>query len=422
MYDPQATCDPTPKPGAAALSALLVRTNPDTGAGGIARSCEVGPRSEHKEGRAVDWGISGPPEREAAQQALARLLATDDAGNQHLLARRMGVMYVIWDGWIWGAYLADEGWRPYYGPQRHDDHVHISLSWDGAMGHTSLWQAARADGWFETVPVTGEVPGSAAANGGAGPHEVPPAASPPAAEAKVADRDAPDPAPVSGEPTPVTRSEQVVTTPPALEPTPTTQPEQVDRSPSVVTQPTRPPAPVPEDPDLTAPEPPRADENEEPSPEDQPQAPADTTIALFVQFEPGTLEAVRGEVRQAFDGDVREVVRVGAVLELWLLADVDPELLVTSVEGRPEVRRVMIVDHLAEGLLRRADDPATPWLSPGEDPSIEGIVAAMRDPDDDIEPTGAPTSRRRIPAVDDDHGPWGQVVPAPNGGRASSRK
>lgn len=143
-YEPQRLCHAVPKPGAVALAKLLLDAYPGTSSYGIARDCAHGPRSEHKEGRAFDWGadINNPEQAEAVEDLLKRLLATDADGNEHALARRLGVMYVIWDGHIWSSYRADDGWRPYAGPSAHTDHVHVSLSWDGALGRTSLWRVA----------------------------------------------------------------------------------------------------------------------------------------------------------------------------------------------------------------------------------------------------------------------------------------
>ena len=58
-------------------------------------------------------------------------------------------MYLIWNNNIWGSYRASEGWRPTrtapptrsaaYDTTCHRDHIHISLSWAGAIGRTSFW-------------------------------------------------------------------------------------------------------------------------------------------------------------------------------------------------------------------------------------------------------------------------------------------
>lgn len=140
-YDPQRSCSPSAKPGTASLAALLQRTYPGSGSSGIVRGCSVGGRSEHKEGRAFDWrvNVNRPAEKAAAADFIARLMATDSAGNRHALARRMGIMYVIWNRQVWASYRADAGFRPYTGTSPHTDHVHISMSWAGALGQTSFW-------------------------------------------------------------------------------------------------------------------------------------------------------------------------------------------------------------------------------------------------------------------------------------------
>ena len=51
-------------------------------------------------------------------------------------------MYIIWNRKIWGAYLPDQGWRTYTGPNPHTDHVHVSFSWAGALKQTSWWTKA----------------------------------------------------------------------------------------------------------------------------------------------------------------------------------------------------------------------------------------------------------------------------------------
>ena len=149
-YTPANSCNFTPKPGTVKLADLLKKTYPGTYYG-IARACGPVPKSEHYDGRAVDWMNSVRTKTGAARgkAVVSWLLATDKAGNKYANARRLGVMYVIWNNKIWGAYNAGDGWRPYAGcaarPARssdsacHRDHIHISLSWEGAMGRTSYW-------------------------------------------------------------------------------------------------------------------------------------------------------------------------------------------------------------------------------------------------------------------------------------------
>src|SRR5579875_1612324 len=94
-----------------------------------------GTRSEHYDGRAIDWMVSVTDRRQhaAAKAFLAWLLATDKAGNRFAMARRLGVMYVIYDNRMWGAW--DGRWEQYDGcfhhPQPayantcHRTHMHI---------------------------------------------------------------------------------------------------------------------------------------------------------------------------------------------------------------------------------------------------------------------------------------------------------
>lgn len=147
-YLPQASCDPTVKPGTAAVRAMLMAAYGGRDLG-VTRGCAIGALSEHKEGRAWDWGLSAavPAEKATAEQFLGWLLAKGPDGVAAYNARRLGVMYVIWNGKIWSAYRNAEGWRAYSGGESHSDHIHISLAWNGAMQRTSWWTgtAAAAD-------------------------------------------------------------------------------------------------------------------------------------------------------------------------------------------------------------------------------------------------------------------------------------
>ena len=154
-YAKQTTCSPSAKPGAVKLKNMLLRTYPGTRSLGISRGCSAGGTSEHKEGRAFDWGVrySSTSERAKANAFLTWLLKTDSAGHKAANARRLGVMYVIWNKRIWGAYAANQGWRPYRGSNPHTDHVHLSLSRAGGAGAVSFW-SGRVNG-SGTTPTTG---------------------------------------------------------------------------------------------------------------------------------------------------------------------------------------------------------------------------------------------------------------------------
>ena len=146
-YKPQSTCDPTAKPGTLALADMLLEYYGTGRNGGITRQCSIGGRSEHKEGRAFDWMLNAnrSNERAVAESFIAWLLDDGPGGEAAYNARRLGVMYVIWNGRIWSADHAARGWLRYRGPNPHVDHIHISLSWSGAMKQTSFWTGVRAD-------------------------------------------------------------------------------------------------------------------------------------------------------------------------------------------------------------------------------------------------------------------------------------
>src|SRR5215218_367955 len=145
-----ASCDPRAKPGTTALARKLVASYPGTSYG-IDRTCGTSPSSEHNEGRAIDWMVSvrKPTQRAQAVAVLNWLLMKDSAGNPYSNARRLGVMYIIWNNKMWRAYNPSAGWSEYQNCSKrtstslyttcHRNHIHISLSWEGAMARTSFW-------------------------------------------------------------------------------------------------------------------------------------------------------------------------------------------------------------------------------------------------------------------------------------------
>ena len=151
-YASQTKCDPVAKPGTLALRSMFLRK---FGGGdlGIVRSCSIGGASEHKEGRAWDWSLNAnsAADRKRANQAIRWMLSTDAAGNRYAKARRLGVMYIIWNRKIWRAYDPARGWDTYTGSSPHTDHMHISLSWAGALKQTSFWTNRSGSGTATTA-------------------------------------------------------------------------------------------------------------------------------------------------------------------------------------------------------------------------------------------------------------------------------
>ncbi len=168
-YQGQVLCSPAPKPGTLKLAALLTRTYGRYSIG-ISRPCTEGGQSEHKEGRALDWMVNGkvPAQRAKAVAFLSWLLAPDSSGDTAAMARRMGVMYIGWNNRIWRSY-GGGGWAELKGcltdPRKkassydtycHRNHVHVSMSWDGAAGLTSFWDGtpvpASCQGPWDSAP------------------------------------------------------------------------------------------------------------------------------------------------------------------------------------------------------------------------------------------------------------------------------
>ena len=116
--------------------------------------CRSGGTSEHKDGRAFDWMLDArrKQDRRVAAEFLEYAFATDADGNEHAIARRMGIMYVIWNDHMYSAserferenYLSSSCKRrkKCSATLRHRNHMHISLSKAGARGQTS-WYVAR---------------------------------------------------------------------------------------------------------------------------------------------------------------------------------------------------------------------------------------------------------------------------------------
>ncbi len=165
-YEPQETCSATALPGTEFLVRYLARKYPGTSYSSTVRSCGSGGTSEHKDGRALDWPMdaNNAQHRALVDDFLETLFATDGRGNQHAIARRMGIMYVIWNDHSYSSYNRFEK-RDYLSSScpsrqrcsktlRHRDHVHISLSRSGAAAQTSYYRARGV----ESVPVL--IPGT----------------------------------------------------------------------------------------------------------------------------------------------------------------------------------------------------------------------------------------------------------------------
>jgi hypothetical protein len=148
-YVEQVSCQPGYRTGSWALAHLLVATYPNTSYAGAYNCGMDGNRSEHYDRRGIDWmnSVRNPVQAAQAAAVIKFLMATDKYGNKFANARRMGLMYVIWNNKIWGSW--DGLWSDYHNCAKtpstaldsscHRNHMHISMSWNGAKGRTSFW-------------------------------------------------------------------------------------------------------------------------------------------------------------------------------------------------------------------------------------------------------------------------------------------
>ena len=151
-YEPQERCRDTARPGTRELAGWIDARFSGGSALASVRACSSGGTSEHKDGRAIDWSMDAADrdQRREVRRFLGKLFATDAGGNPHALARRMGIMYVIWNDHSWASYdrFAREDYRNASCAQvstcsatlRHRDHVHISLSRAGGGADTSWYE------------------------------------------------------------------------------------------------------------------------------------------------------------------------------------------------------------------------------------------------------------------------------------------
>ena len=154
VYDPATHCTSKPKPGMTAFVGWLNAT--PTACSGARTAARGGGRTRRRctPRAAPSTGTWTSPTRPTATRR-ARLielfLAPDSAGNQHALARRMGVEEIIWDCSYWAAGMQEFiPYRPCFNkhgePRRrvdpttaHRNHIHFGLSKAGAMRRTSYW-------------------------------------------------------------------------------------------------------------------------------------------------------------------------------------------------------------------------------------------------------------------------------------------
>jgi hypothetical protein len=152
-YDYARHCTKKPTPGALAMVSWLKQHSSGV-FWGIMRCEKLGPHdySLHSDGRAIDWHLDAHTAagRREARRLISLFLAPDKLGNQHALARRMGIQELIWNctAW-WSGPGGMEKYSVCYDKKGHklhiDDttahrnHIHIGLNRLGARKLTSFW-------------------------------------------------------------------------------------------------------------------------------------------------------------------------------------------------------------------------------------------------------------------------------------------
>lgn len=142
-YQGQFLCKKAMQPGVKAFRAMILKAYKGTHSASDVRTCSSTHVSEHADGRAWDWGgvnVKNKKSRKKAEAVINWLLAPDQFGNDFAMARRLGIMYIIWDKKMWRAYTGE--WGPYSCSgvtSCHQDHVHFSFGWAGAYKKTSFW-------------------------------------------------------------------------------------------------------------------------------------------------------------------------------------------------------------------------------------------------------------------------------------------
>lgn len=167
-FQAQTICDPVARPGTLAFARLMTSHYGIGSTSLIGRTCSSGP-SEHYDGRAWDWMLNAynADQKAVATSVLSWLTAPDANGVRGAMARRFGIMYIIYNRQMWRSYAPERGWAPYYGASPHTDHIHFSFNYDGAAGRTSWWTGVATRSYLTSLPPSsGTVPTAPTPPGG----------------------------------------------------------------------------------------------------------------------------------------------------------------------------------------------------------------------------------------------------------------
>ena len=152
-YQGQTVCDPVARPGVLAFAKLMTSHYQMGSTSLIGRTCTSG-TSEHYDGRAWDWmlNVANTEQSAVARSVLDWLTRPDAKGVPGAMARRFGIMYIIYDHKMWRSYAPERGWAPYYGTNPHTDHIHFSFNYNGAAARTSWWTGVAATTVLTSLP------------------------------------------------------------------------------------------------------------------------------------------------------------------------------------------------------------------------------------------------------------------------------
>lgn len=125
-------CATGEQPGARAMAEQWRRLTGRQAGTFNCRKTEAGTPSLHGEGRSIDLHgrVDRPAEKAQADAYVAWVQSN---------AVELQVAYLIWNHNQWSWARRAEGWRPYGGNNKHTDHIHVDLSWEGARNPSPLF-------------------------------------------------------------------------------------------------------------------------------------------------------------------------------------------------------------------------------------------------------------------------------------------
>ncbi|WP_433684769.1 glycoside hydrolase family 73 protein [Nocardia sp. CA-119907] len=125
-------CSGHEQPGARAMAAQWRRLTGRRAGTYNCRSTTFGTPSLHGEGRSIDlFALASDPVQRAQAEAYIGWLQDNAVALQ--------VAYIIWNRQQWNWQLRHLGWRPYGGSNPHTNHIHVDLSWEGALTPSPLF-------------------------------------------------------------------------------------------------------------------------------------------------------------------------------------------------------------------------------------------------------------------------------------------